>query len=248
MTSSSKKRVPRRRSRARQIFNEVARGTILGAILVNVLAEGGVWYNDKHLVQGGTPLSAGETQMVRDIFGDAVNTDIVRKHVGRPCPDLNGKKTAACVMHGSDRHIFFDAEYTHANDYASADRLPRNVFLHEMTHIWQYQNHLTLYEHYWKSCPTYDYDLSGDVEFDDFCVEQQASIIADYSNFVLRPAFWPPGRYKGASLQLQVMSSALIRVVEDKFPEARNTRKRLEAEDDSNELKSNEIYHFKPNV
>ena len=228
MSQNRKDRPPRRRGKIRRLFNHLALGTAAGVICANILAEGYVWYNDNYTVTGGQDLTQNEVQLVRGIFGDAVDTSIVRKHFDQPCISHDARRAEACVAYGSDRHVFFVDPALFVKDYAGGGSLPRDVFMHEMTHIWQDQNYPTLYLAYVKSCKTYEYSLNDRSRFEDFCVEQQASIVANYVRYVLYPQSWPPGLYKGPEEVLRGMSANLARVVEDEFPQARLTRLRFE--------------------
>ncbi len=128
-------------------------------------------------------MTEGEKRLAESIFGDQINTEHVRKHFGEPHP----KNYLATVEGGSRRHIHFWGAANHSNDYSRDSYRQQNLFMHEMTHIWQHQNHILIFNQYARGCKIYDYELTDTSEFDDFCVEQQAEIIGDYVVRTLHP-------------------------------------------------------------
>ncbi len=128
--------------------------------------------------QTPVPLTEGERDLSRNIFGAQLNTDIVRKYLldkDDPCADAQA--------FGSRTIMFYKA--SHADDYSDKTQtIPLGFFVHEMTHIWQAQN-WSLLKQLTKKCSTYNYALKPDSRFDDFCNEQQAAMIQDYVRYFL---------------------------------------------------------------
>ena len=172
---------------------------------------------DKAQMRG---LTKDEAAIMHGIFGDDVSTRDVRVHNSpRGCTDR------IASVH-SVRDMFFWSAQHHSADYTREPR-PANfgTFMHEATHIWQFQ-HGFRHTHAsdqsaWK---TYRYPLDlRKWRFDDYGVEQQASIIQDYSLAFLRPektTQWLRGVY-GDTDQAQ---DILRRLVEARFPKAAETR------------------------
>lgn len=124
------------------------------------------------------PLTEGEKKLTHDIFADEVDTSIVRKY-------LNDKdeKCSHAVNYGSRDIVFY--KKLHSDDYSNkAEPYKLGTFVHEMTHVWQSQN-WNILKQLFKKCSTYKYSISPDSRFEDYCNEQQASIVGDYSKYYL---------------------------------------------------------------
>lgn len=134
------------------------------------------------------PLTSGETELARSVFGDSIDYARVRVHRGRLIPLLQHEHTAMSpfgVMHYPPP--LYEA------DFSQSDK--RRLFIHEMAHIWQHALGLKLWLDggiiackggYGKGLPAYRYHdhLDGRNCLSQFNMEQQADIIADY--FVFR--------------------------------------------------------------
>jgi hypothetical protein len=92
---------------------------------------------------------------------------------------VNNSLTPAGIPYFSQNIYCADFSLAGAND--------QWVFVHEMTHVWQWQHGIypvmealglvITHRHYQKAYP---YDLTPGKELEDYNIEQQASIIADY--------------------------------------------------------------------
>ena len=124
------------------------------------------------------PLTTGEQDLVHTIFAGQVNTAVVNKYLDQDPNKCSEAKTI------SPRSIIFYHGH-HAQDFSDRTK-PESIslFAHEMTHIWQAQN-WSLFKQAWKLCQTYDYDVTAESRFDDFCNEQQASMIEDYVRYYI---------------------------------------------------------------
>ncbi len=201
----------------RKIFRGAAIGTAISAVGFNVAVEVAVLKNDFQR-EGGVKLTPGEIAVAHSVFGDTLDTRYLRKHYGE---DKDG--IAASVVVGSTRHIDFWGPANQAEDFSKVRGWKLGVFMHEMTHIWQHQNTFTIIQKLLRDCDFYDYKLDKSSDFDDFCIEQQGAIVQDYVNQVLYPR-------SGAVGIRNLHDLELARVVEEKFPQARITRRKLEAE------------------
>jgi len=82
------------------------------------------------------PLTAGEVAMARQIFNDSIDYSAVRVHNEEYLPfGLQSNKTAM-TPNGS---MYFNPDYFVDDFSAVDDRGFKLWFIHEMTHVWQYQ-------------------------------------------------------------------------------------------------------------
>ena len=121
------------------------------------------------------PLTAEELSLSKTYFSDTINYDLVRIH---PSAHLTANKIALA--------------YVSFNTINHWRPISRDVFIHEMMHVWQYQNLGAIYAikalHAQSRGNAYDYGgfeglyqamLQGK-ELLSFNFEQQAEIIQDY--------------------------------------------------------------------
>lgn len=152
-------------------------------------------------------LTSGETELVRGIFGDSVDTPIVTKYFVDTDPHC-----AAVTI--SRKGIKFCGPQHFSKDYSKEAEVNFGIFIHEMTHIWQKQTNSNTRK--WR---IYDYNLSAQSCFDGYCLEQQAAIVEDYARRFLHPS------HQSRWIKNTPESDLLLqKVVEDKFPQARATR------------------------
>lgn len=205
-----------------------------------VLALAEAWHLYGDLGNTGTPLTREESNFVKSVFGDQINTASIRKYFKPGSGEMFGLVKAT-----SRRHVSFFGEQNHSVDYSLEGNGLRGKFMHEMTHLWQNQAAwlLTVNAVRVLNCERpdirlennalvvassknkYAYELGKQSSFDDFCVEPQAEIIKHYVTRVLYPESGGPGL-----LAESEADADLIRVVEDKFPQAKLTREKLESE------------------
>ena len=129
------------------------------------------------------PLTAGEVALAKSVFGDAINYDAVRIKKKRVL--MQPRDGAICL--GNTINMDGNA---YSDDYACEDLNVRAFFIHEMTHIWQYQrNPLGLgikfmreairhRQHYLDRA--YHYDLDPIKPFSKYGLEQQATMMQDF--------------------------------------------------------------------
>jgi hypothetical protein len=121
-------------------------------------------------------LTPGETELVRSVFRDAVDTARVRLVEGKWWP-FQPKRSAMAPM-GS---IYFHPDGGGWSEDFSRESLGRQAFfIHEMTHVWQSQRggrfYLPLMRH--PFC-RYSYGLQPGKPFESYGIEQQAEIVKD---------------------------------------------------------------------
>ena len=121
-------------------------------------------------------LTPGEVELVRSIFGDAVDTSRVQLIRGKWWP-LQPRCSAMAPM----GNIYFHPDGGGWSDDFAREPLGRQgFFIHEMTHVWQSQKggklYLPLMRH--PFC-RYSYRLNADKPFGSYGLEQQAEIVKD---------------------------------------------------------------------
>lgn len=128
------------------------------------------------------PLTNGEVSLARTVFGCSIDYTSVKVSDGKyvffqpsgtaMAPDGN------LYMHG--------CYYT---DYAVEDAPTRGFFIHEMTHVWQFQNKVLNpvtaavelnIKHKFNYLASYDFVLDEKLDLVHYGMEQQASIVQAY--------------------------------------------------------------------
>lgn len=122
-------------------------------------------------------LTAGELRIARTVFKDAINYGMVKVYNGEYFPFGMQDDDTAVTPNGNmywPKKIFKE-------DFSSQSPEIQNWFIHEMTHVWQYQmgmNVRTRGAMSWAA--NYEYSLPDYKTLADFNMEQQAGIVADY--------------------------------------------------------------------
>ena len=122
----------------------------------------------------GRPMTRGEAEMARSMFGDAIDCSTVRLHRACWWPfQPNG------VVMAPDGHVWFhprDAAW--CEDFSNAPPSAQGLLIHELTHVWQAQRggrwFLPLARH--PFCH-YRYALVPGRPFGRYGIEQQAEIV-----------------------------------------------------------------------
>jgi hypothetical protein len=120
------------------------------------------------------PLTPGEVEMARSIFGDAIDYRRVRLIEGKWWP-LQPRQSAMAPM----GDIWFHPDGGGwSNDFSNEPLSQQAYFIHEMTHVWQAQKggrfYLPLMRH--PFC-RYSYALKPGKPFRRYGIEQQAEIV-----------------------------------------------------------------------
>ncbi len=127
-------------------------------------------------------LTAKEIHIARILFKNAIDYDKVKIHNGKYF--VLQTNNSAMVPNGE---IYACGIYS--DDYTKETGAMRGFFIHEMTHVWQYQNKICnmMTAAVWEflKCglnyeKTYHYKLDTDKELVTYGMEQQAAIIEDY--------------------------------------------------------------------
>ncbi len=128
-------------------------------------------------------LTIGEIDMLKTLFSDSVNYSLVKIYKDKFLPFQN--KNIAMSLNGN---IYFD-ETHHQNDFSLSSNSNKMWFIHEMTHVWQYQNGFNLIKNalkfllkgQYKNGEIYCYGDKCEIKpFCEFNFEQQATMIEHY--------------------------------------------------------------------
>jgi hypothetical protein len=125
-------------------------------------------------MKGARPLTPGEIDLARTIFGAAVDYDQVRIVRRRWWPF----QPRGIVMAPTGNIHFHPASDLYRADFAAAPLSLQGLFIHEMTHVWQAQTKgrwfLPLMRH--PFC-RYAYTIAEGRAFDRYGLEQQAELV-----------------------------------------------------------------------
>jgi len=201
-------------------FARAAAKVVITVLAAASLAYGG--YLHTQYAGKGAPLTPAETELVTGVFGDEIDATKIRKHFRETSlAHRFAPKTVAGMVLPPLSHIDFYGEKNQSADYALDSAAMTDLFMHEVTHVWQNQNWRWSLHHLDK-VRKYDYALDESSRFDNFALEQKAEIIGDYTRIWLHP------KGKVQSGETPGAKDMLLRdVVESRFPRARQTREAL---------------------
>ncbi len=124
------------------------------------------------------PLTTGEIQLLRPIYGDQVRYEIVGMRRSALIAALAGAVTLQDTVYWNPR--------LYCEDFAAAPVRIAAVLVHEIMHVWQFQN-LKAYhflkagaEHVYRWGRVYEYSLDEHEQLLDFHYEQQGQILQDF--------------------------------------------------------------------
>jgi hypothetical protein len=127
-------------------------------------------------------LTPGEVDLAHSVFKDSLDYARIRLYA-RPFVFFQPRESAMAP----NGHIYVRGEVE--DDYSRAGLMRRAFFLHEITHVWQYQNRVLnpllaglreALRHGLRYDRAYFYRLHYGYDLLDYGLEQQASIIEDY--------------------------------------------------------------------
>jgi hypothetical protein len=119
------------------------------------------------------PLTAGEIALCRSIFGDAIEYPPVRliRRKWWPFQPRGYVMTPCGNLHFHPEGPFWSDDFSHGRGHA-------DLFIHEMTHVWQTQKrgrlYLPLMRHPFSR---YHYAVQPGLRFEQYGLEQQAEIV-----------------------------------------------------------------------
>ncbi len=129
-------------------------------------------------------LTQGEIALAKTMFRDSIDYDTVRIHDKKYVffqPNNSGMTP--------NGEIYISGKSTYKDDYSTASEHMKAFFLHEMTHVWQYQNKLLdpvaeamkeNIKHNFNYAAAYPYEIDVKKDLTDYGMEQQASIVEHY--------------------------------------------------------------------
>ena len=141
------------------------------------------------------PLTAGEVKLARQVFGDAIRYDEVSV--------VDGKwaffQSKRYIMTPTGAIHYHPKGGAYRDDFSRATREEAGIFIHELVHVWQWQQGIFLPLRRHPFC-RYDYAVKPGQKFDEYGLEQQAEIVRHA--FLLRQGAHVPGApsletYKG---------------------------------------------------
>ena len=134
------------------------------------------------------PLTAGETDLARSVFGSAIDYSQVQM-IRRKWWPLQPKNY---VMTPSGNLHFHPTGNAWSDDFSKESIALQGLFIHEMTHVWQAQKkgrfYLVLMRH--PFC-RYDYSVRAGWPLQRYGLEQQAEIVSHA--FMMRHGIGVPG-------------------------------------------------------
>jgi hypothetical protein len=134
------------------------------------------------------PLTEGEVELARSVFGDAIDYHPVRM-IRRKWWPFQPRQVA---MSPTGNVHFHPQGSLWSDDFSAANLGLQALFVHELTHVWQAQTrgrfYLVLMRH--PFC-RYAYSLKPGRRFEDYGLEQQGEIVSHA--FLLREGAMVPG-------------------------------------------------------
>ena len=133
------------------------------------------------------PLTPGEIQLARSVFGDAIEFAPVRMVRRKWWPF----QPRGIVMAPTGNIHFHPRSPLWSEDFSNEPLHRQGLFIHEMTHVWQTQTRGRLYLPLMRHpfC-RYEYELVPGWPFDRYGLEQQAEIVRHA--FIARNGGSPP--------------------------------------------------------
>lgn len=122
-------------------------------------------------------LTLGEINLVRTVFGNSINYGFVFVHCDSYLPFGLQNRYTAMAPNGE---LWFRKEL-YKPDFSGAYIDDQHTFIHEMAHVWQRQHGMWVRTRgLFSWAADYTYRLDGKSLLNDYPMEQQAAIIADY--------------------------------------------------------------------
>lgn len=121
-------------------------------------------------------LTSGEVQLLKEIFQDGIDYSKVHVHRGKWWP-LQPDEAVMTPL----GNIYYPPNHPwYSEDFSEASFSQQYWFIHEMTHVYQYQQGVSVINRRLSEGGIYDYRKEPDKSLNEYTVEQQGMIIADY--------------------------------------------------------------------
>jgi hypothetical protein len=159
--------------------------------------------SDMPITSGDTrPLTRGEIELAKKLFGNSMNYEDVRiqngketigwqvsSYIGNKC----GAKDTCCRAQTISSTMYMPTDQ-YRDDYSKGNEEDRSLFVHEMTHVWQFQNlqvragAKTIEDVFKAGCydDVYKYKIDPKKDLGEYNVEQQACIMERYYWYLQR--------------------------------------------------------------
>ena len=118
------------------------------------------------------PLTAGEIDLARSMFGDAIDYASVRVVLGK----WAFFQPRDVVMSPRGRIHFHPHGTAYRDDFSHAELGVQGLFVHEMVHVWQHQRGVRLWLRRHPFC-RYAYRIAPGKPLSRYGIEQQAMIV-----------------------------------------------------------------------
>jgi hypothetical protein len=134
-------------------------------------------------------LTLGEIELARGVFDDSIKYEKVKIHRGKY---FFGQPAGSGMTPNGEIYVADDARlknFLYKKDYSIESLGLKAFFIHEMAHVWQYQNKIIRVKtaavlgqirHFGRYSKMYRYTLDANKKLIDYGIEQQAAIIEDY--------------------------------------------------------------------
>jgi type VI secretion system secreted protein VgrG len=158
-------------------------------------------------IEGSRKLTVGEIAMLQRIFRNAIRYDKVKVHNGKKYIFFQGSQTVMTP----NGEIYYPAT-RFKEDFHTQRASEQHLFIHEITHVWQYQMGFQVKAQSIGSAFRYGYNytIKPGMKLSDFPMEGQANIIADYAMYVL---YGRPDHYSGSQYKKPPQSLADLQTV-----------------------------------
>lgn len=177
----------------------------------------------EQVAEPNRPLTPGEMALLRPIFRDGIDYAQVR------VIDNSFPLQPANVYMTPRGHVYAPGDLWRS-DFSAGSASARMVFVHEMTHVWQFANGMDLigqgfvefsrYRGQYEKA--YPYELARGRDLVDYGMEQQASIVEDY--FAITVAHDRPHRITNQGLTDQDRDELYATVLKNFLGNARYAR------------------------
>lgn len=178
---------------------------------------------DPELALPNRALTSGEVAMLRPLFKDSIDYTRVR------VIDNSFPLQPENVYMTPRGHIYAPGPLFE-NDFSRARSSLREVFVHEITHVWQYENGMDLVGagtvefiknrgNYEKAYP---YELAAGRDLTEYGMEQQASIVEDYFSLTVERGY--PHRMTNKGLSTAERDALYAAVLKNFLANARYAR------------------------
>lgn len=130
------------------------------------------------------PLTQGEISLARQVFKTSITYPLVLIH-NEPYAFFQPNRSGMTP----NGEIYIKGKNIYSNDYSKTIPQLKAFYIHEMVHVWQYQNKILRpisaaisesISNGFDYQKAYEYELDSTFDLTDYKIEQQAAIIEDY--------------------------------------------------------------------